>query len=165
MDKIFVIAGNNAQFEHYKARKIEEMLNKGYVDFRYADIVYVSSANVLKGIKNPHGVFIGTWRERTDIHDILDTLMMCSQMNNAAVANIKKSLLVKPTPKVVNQGVEEAARILQEEIDRDVINQMKMNSSYTISYEQLLPTMIKAIQELDSKVKGLQYAGNASTQG
>ena len=169
MDKIFVIAGNNAQFEEYKRRKIEEMLAKGYVDyvdFRYDDIVYVSSANVLAGVSNPHGVFIGSWRERKDIHEILDRLMICSHMNNAAIQNIKQSLLVKPTPKKQPQAaVEEAAKALQEEIDRTVINQMKQDSSYTISYEQLLPTMIKAIQELESQLKGLKNAGNLPTQG
>lgn len=114
MGKIFVIAGNKAQFEDYIRRKIEEMKANGYVDSRYyAYIVYVSSANVLAGVSNPHGVFIGSWRERKDIHEILDRLMICSHMNNAAIQNIKHSLLVKPTPKKRPQAaVEEAAKIL-----------------------------------------------------
>lgn len=92
MGKIFVIAGNKAQFEDYMRRRIEEMKANGYVDFRYASIVYVSSANVLAGVSNPHGVFIGSWRERKDIHEILDRLMICSHMNNAAIQNIKQNL-------------------------------------------------------------------------
>ena len=100
MGKIFVIAGNKAEFEDYMRRKIvKEMKAKDYVDIRHAYIVCVSSANVLAGVSNPHGVFIGSWREREDIHEILDRLMICSHMNNAAIQNIKQSLLVKPTPK------------------------------------------------------------------
>lgn len=114
MGKFFVIAGNKAQFEDYMRRKIEEMVATGYADFRYTHIVYVSSANVLAGVSNPHGVFIGSWREREDIHEILDRLMICSHMRtNAAIQNIKHSLLVKPTPKKQPQAaVEEAAKKL-----------------------------------------------------
>lgn len=76
MDKIYVIAGNKFQFDEYRRRKLEEMTARQIIDFRYADIVYVSSRNVLRGVADPHGVFIGTWKERKDMEEIFQELLV-----------------------------------------------------------------------------------------
>jgi hypothetical protein len=42
-------------------------------------MVYISNTKSLSGLSEVHGVFIGTWKEREDIEDILD---MLSTMRN-----------------------------------------------------------------------------------
>jgi len=37
--------------------------------------ICVSSPAVLRGTQNPHGFFIGTWRERDDLEDIFMELL------------------------------------------------------------------------------------------
>jgi hypothetical protein len=70
VSKYFVIAGNYQQFQEYQ--------RKGYSDdiLLYQNLVYVSSIDVLRGIRNPKGVFIGTWYKREDIGDILMQLRL-----------------------------------------------------------------------------------------
>lgn len=62
--KTFVIAGTHDEFKHYTRDKV---LDKHYV--------YVSRYESLHGFRDIHGVFIGTWRDRSDIIQILDTLI------------------------------------------------------------------------------------------
>lgn len=62
--RIFVIAGTHDEFKHYTSDKV---LDKHYV--------YVSRYESLHGFRDIHGVFIGTWRDRSDIIQILDTLI------------------------------------------------------------------------------------------
>ena len=39
-----------------------------------ADWKYLSKPEQLRGLSEVHGVFIGTWKERPDIEDILDVM-------------------------------------------------------------------------------------------
>lgn len=81
LPKVFVIAGNQEQFRVYKEKLIRERIDAGISDFRYSDIIYVHGTNTFRGIRNPQGVFIGTWRDRSDIIEIFDQLMVCMEPN------------------------------------------------------------------------------------
>jgi hypothetical protein len=64
MQKLWVISGNRHEYNNYiteKDRKGEDMRN----------LVYLTDANKLHGYSEVHGVFIGTWRNRTDINEII----------------------------------------------------------------------------------------------
>jgi len=61
---LWVIAGNLYEYNNYiaeKDRKGEDIRN----------LVYLIDANKLHGYSEVHGIFIGTWRNRTDINEII----------------------------------------------------------------------------------------------
>ena len=67
----YIIAGNVDQYRNWAADKMS-----------VNNFLYVSGPDMLRGIENPHGIFIGTWYERWDIHDILIHLVASSRINN-----------------------------------------------------------------------------------
>ena len=71
--KHFIIAGNHQQFKEFVNKKLSSLTES----FRFTDFVYVSGPEIFKGYSNPHGWFIGTWRERPDIREILETMATC----------------------------------------------------------------------------------------
>jgi hypothetical protein len=74
MDYQYIIAGNYDQYCAWAADKMS-----------VNNCRYVSSPDILRGIENPHGVFIGTWYERKDIDDILVQLVAASLSDNPAL--------------------------------------------------------------------------------
>ena len=83
---IYVIAGNEPEAYEYINRKLQERISNG--DTKIDDYKYVHDALVLRGIENPHGVFIGTWRQRKDIRDIVSILMTSTRAKNDALNGI-----------------------------------------------------------------------------
>ena len=73
--KLFIIAGNYDQYKQW-------IWVKG-VDTR--NFVFVAAPDALRGIENPHGVFIGTWYERPDAYNIIEQLGVCSRKPNEAL--------------------------------------------------------------------------------
>lgn len=84
--KYYVIAGNALQANEFIKRKAEEMWWAGYSSITLSNFVYVADVLTLKGVSEPHGFFVGTWRERQDILGILCQLMVTTQ----GKASIKK---------------------------------------------------------------------------
>jgi hypothetical protein len=121
--------------------------------------VIVHGSDVLRGRGDPHGVFVGTWRERGDIEEIVEILTYnATKINGRASAGlekIRKEIDLKsrrPTPKTIQSSINEAAKRMADEIDREVLQQSMAN----VPYETLVPSLIKAIQELNDKVKQLE---------
>ena len=73
--KLFVVAGNYQEFQDFVIRK----RMKG---FTY-DFVYVSSAEMLKGMSTIRGFYIGTYRERPDWPEIRDFIAIIKVKENA----------------------------------------------------------------------------------
>ena len=73
-DKYYVIAGDYNQFRTFILRKATEMAVNGHSFITLSHFVYVSGPESLRGVRNPHGFFFGTWRNNSDIKDILLTL-------------------------------------------------------------------------------------------
>ena len=67
----YIIAGNIDQYRNWAADKMS-----------VNHCQYVGGPDILRGIENPHGVFIGTWYERKDIYDILLNLLTASRVEN-----------------------------------------------------------------------------------
>ena len=63
--KNFIIAGNYDQYKDWLRKKI----------LSPSTHVCVSSPAVLRGVQNPHGWFIGTWRDRDDMEEIFEVLL------------------------------------------------------------------------------------------
>ncbi len=92
MGKKFVIAGNMAEFWDYA--------NKPAI--KNQALVYVDKPSVLHHNENPHGVFIGTWKSRTDILDILNALEILWNFQNTTIRKIRESLVnAAPSPLAV----------------------------------------------------------------
>jgi len=82
MSKIFVIAGNAQQAEQWIKGNLEKRKNDGVTTLSWSDYVVVSGANKLSGWSDPHGVFIGTWRERKDMEDIFQSLLISHRVSD-----------------------------------------------------------------------------------
>lgn len=85
--KIFVIAGNIDQFMQWKHRNYPELLTNGQIQ-SLLDIVYVNGVDNLKGHREPHGMFIGTWYQRNDITQIILHLQVAGSINEYQVSSL-----------------------------------------------------------------------------
>lgn len=80
MSKTYIISGNRMQYDLFIGRlPITEDLN-GYQ--------YVHGPDAVRGIVNPHGLFIGSWKERKDITEIVMNLMAASHIPNPTLRKI-----------------------------------------------------------------------------
>jgi len=79
--KTFVIAGTKHEADYW----IINDLSKRYpsnTSISMSDYVYVSSPEKLKNISDPHGVFVGTWYERSDMLEVIQTLRHRTRVRN-----------------------------------------------------------------------------------
>jgi len=67
----YVIAGNREQYSAFIKRK-------GFSDTEYH---YLYDADMLEGMRNVHGFYVGSWRERDDIEEIKKMIYKCNQKN------------------------------------------------------------------------------------
>lgn len=72
---VFVIAGNREEFQRYLREKSDD-------DKKY---IFVGHEDTLRGWRDIHGVFIGTWKSHSRIKDILHQL---SHANNKGICDI-----------------------------------------------------------------------------
>jgi hypothetical protein len=70
-NKYYVIAGSHEEYKAFILRKAMEMTIDGNTSITLSHFVYVSGPETLRGLRNPRGFFVGTWRKRTDSKDIL----------------------------------------------------------------------------------------------
>lgn len=145
MSRVYVIAGNHAQYVEYKIRKHRE--NDGGVE----EYVYVSSVNTIRGIRDPSGVFIGTWRDRTDIMDILMHLRLYQSFSNPRLEEIWDSMKVTTTTQqVVSTNVTQAAEDLAKEIDNHIL--AKVHSTIRDSgWGSLLTGKLDSVLDMDTQ--------------
>lgn len=132
MSKIFVIAGNKYQAEDWIKKNLEKRAMSGETTLSRSEYVFVDDASRLRGYRDPRGVFIGTWRERWDIREVVETLLTQSIHVNPTLGKIWGEVKdrVKPTPKLkrvtggwINEelAIQEAANLLAREIDEEVM--------------------------------------------
>lgn len=69
----YIIAGNHSQYMTWLSKQKD------------IHCQYVGGPDILRGIRDPHGVFIGTWYERKDMDDILMQLVVASRVDNPAL--------------------------------------------------------------------------------
>lgn len=75
-EKYYVIAGNRNEFINFRDIKCNDLAKEGKT-VSLSNFVFVIAPIQLKGISSPHGWFIGTWRDRHDIKDIVQALCVC----------------------------------------------------------------------------------------
>ena len=144
MSKIFVIAGNTHQAEQWIKGNLEKRKNDGVTTLSWSDYVIVRDPTKLKGYSNPHGVFIGTWRYRTDMEEIFQELLQRHDITQQSHRHINqlwgewKEANPRPTPKLkpvaggwINEqaAIEYAAKMLSVAIDAEVMERLEKDTN------------------------------------
>lgn len=69
MKKIFVIAGNFAEFSFYRNKLVTKMIEED-LDFRIQDIVYFDSPMAIKGFRDVWGYKVGSWKSLKNLPNL-----------------------------------------------------------------------------------------------
>lgn len=120
----WVIAGTFEQANLYSKQNRED------------GVVYkfLSRPEMLRGISNPHGVFVGSWRSRTDILEILDILVMSSHEHNPTLVKLRGEAWKEASNKQIY-----AASAASRKDTFDALEEiMKLNAPYT---QSIVPTV------------------------
>ena len=109
--KFFVIAGNHEQARRWIKDECSRRFASGDTSASLSDYIYVDDVSRIKGYTNPHGKFIGTWRERWDIREIILQLCVSTMPPNPV---LQKMLAELPEP--VGVVAQEVAAVVPEAI-------------------------------------------------
>jgi hypothetical protein len=96
IERYFIVAGNHSEYKDWVFKN-----RSRFPDNNLNDFIYVHSLIVLRGYANPHGFFIGTFRSRVDLYDIVQTIIMCSHnMSNQNKSDLIRRVLppARPAP-------------------------------------------------------------------
>jgi hypothetical protein len=69
--KIFIVAGNVQEFEAYKAKKLVEWTEYSNILDPFPEYVCVHNGWQLKGLNEIEGYYIGSYKDRTDLDEVL----------------------------------------------------------------------------------------------
>ena len=90
--RYFIVAGTEAEYRRWVMSNV----------FRFpasTDFMWVYGSVVFRGYANPHGFFIGTFQDRSDLYEIVSTIIMCSHdMTKQAKSELIRRVL--PTKKI-----------------------------------------------------------------
>lgn len=120
----YIVAGNFGEYQNYVNRKIDEMDSPSAPKVLYR---YVSDVNILRGLSEIRGLYIGSYAQRRDIEEIKQAIAVIKAKSNT------DPWTHKWTPDTVTSG--------------GVITNSSIGSSF-VPTNDLLSTMIKAVQEL-----------------
>lgn len=122
MSKIFVIAGDNRQAAYWIDQDMMKRAAAGEIP-RRTDYCYVSGEQSLRGYRNPHGVFIGTWRDRSDIIEIVNLLLIQSEYKNDKLRDLAHEVNAKMTHA---KAFSIASKQLADDIDKQILKRLMM---------------------------------------
>lgn len=77
--RIFVISGTHAEYKTYVHNKIKQN-----PQLKSNDFCYVNRLQDLYGLDKVHGVFVGTYKSRLDLHDICQRIKIINRLPNIA---------------------------------------------------------------------------------
>ena len=132
MTKFLVIAGTTQEANHWIRNDCDKRYAAGDTNVSLSDYTYVLSADRIRGRLNPHGRFVGNWRGRPDILDIIQALISCTMPANPTLINLFNEINnqpapVRPTPKKyagmshTQVIIDELAEDLSKYIDNEVM--------------------------------------------
>ena len=134
MSKIFVIAGTREQANQWIKSNLEKRSKSGVTTLSWSDYVIVNDPVKVRGYSDPHGVFVGTWKERADILDIVELLMAQSIHVNRKLEAVLHEVRQKKKPTLkrvaggwinTNIAIQMAAEELAKEIDKHIIEEIR----------------------------------------
>ena len=91
-EMIFVIAGNYNEATIWINETIKKKEKSGVWSYP-SEYAYVSNVDKIRGYRNPHGVFYGTWRQRPDIKIIMEQLYISTDHTQASYYTLSKLIL------------------------------------------------------------------------
>jgi hypothetical protein len=69
-EKLFIVAGNRQEYDFFIRKKADELAKTGY-PISLSHFVYVSNFETLRGQRDVHGWFYGSYRQRADLTEIV----------------------------------------------------------------------------------------------
>jgi len=90
--KKLVIAGSYEQAQLWIKNDLAKRSAAGETTLSQSEYTIVHNQDQLRGMRDPNGIFVGTWRERKDIFEILNMLLV--QMTDPVKHKIIQDLLV-----------------------------------------------------------------------
>ena len=91
-EMIFVIAGNHNEATFWINESIRKKQQNGVWSYP-SEYTYVSDVDKIRGYRNPHGVFYGSWRQRPDIKMIMEQLYISTDHTQASYYTLSKLIL------------------------------------------------------------------------
>ena len=149
---ILIVAGNHMEFTAYKRQKLNQALmnDDAGLGMEVQAYRYVDSADKIRGMRDVTGVFIGSWRSRKDILEIVAQLRFMMSQRNHALERIWNELCSKATAMQVVQAtstpsIRQAADDLAKEIDKHVMEKLMQQTHITKSTPLLDPSIFNEI--------------------
>ena len=85
-EKIYIIAGNHNEYMQWVKKNIDRIYQSNPTgSISISSFVYVNGLQTLRGHKKVHGYFIGTFRDRLDIHDIVNQIRLTNDVPDSRV--------------------------------------------------------------------------------
>ena len=155
---ILIVAGNHMEFTAYKRQKLNQALmnDDAGLGMEVQAYRYVDSADKLRGMRDVTGVFIGSWRSRKDILEIVAQLRFMMTQRNHALEKVWNELCSKATALQVTQAVSapsvrRAADELAAEIDRHVMEKLMQQTHTTKSTPLIDPSVFNEISTIQNR--------------
>lgn len=143
--KFFVIAGHASEAYYWINREIEQEAAAGNL-VNKSDYIYVSDVSKLKGYANPHGRFVGSWKNRQDIILIIEQLLIASHNPNPALLKVRDEIWKNAShTQASTAAVNNAAKQLSDAIDAEVMRKIKESSGLNIDVKAYEPSPFAAI--------------------
>ena len=86
--KIFIVAGNIAEFEEYRSKKLHEWTEYSNILDPFPDYVCVHNAWQLKGLNEIEGYYIGSYKNRPDLDEVTWVIKAIKARNT--IADVQK---------------------------------------------------------------------------
>jgi hypothetical protein len=91
--KKLVIAGTYDQAQLWIHNDLAKRSAAGETTLSMSEYNIVHNPDQLRGMRDPNGIFVGRWRERKDIFEILNMLLV--NMRDDAKRNIIQDLMIQ----------------------------------------------------------------------
>lgn len=88
--KKYVIAGNRTQARDWIRMDLDRRSAAGETTLSASEYVTVNTVSSLYGVNNVSGVFYGTWKDRSDMYEILQELMYKQSANRPLLKRLHK---------------------------------------------------------------------------
>lgn len=90
--KKLVIAGTYEQAQLWIKNDLNKRAALGETTLSLSEYTVVHNREQLLGLRDPHGIFVGTWKTRADINDIVDALYIKTKSKNYSLEKIYSAL-------------------------------------------------------------------------
>jgi len=102
-EKIFIIAGNYNEYKDWVQKNMARLYSENN-SISLSNFVYVDSIDRLRGRKEVHGFFVGSYANRTDFEKIKDYIDLINFLNKTTLNDVAHPDDVKTVVKKINGG-------------------------------------------------------------